>query len=153
MGIAVDHLEKGKLAAKSVLMAGAVRAGKCLATGEHPEGSLAELDFERANPYFYRQLVRNMSPQGLAEVAEDTKRALGLPGDGPRAHLYLAREYQNLTRHDSAIEEYDKYLAEQPEDAEARLALARQYLRKVARISRPGSCMTTTSDGASARTS
>ena len=88
-----------------------------------------ELDFEKANPYFYRQLVRNMSPQGLAEVAEDTKRALGLPGDGPRAHLYLAREYQNLTRHDSAIEEYDKYLAEQPEDAEARLALARQYLR------------------------
>lgn len=88
------------------------------------------LDFEKANVYFYRQLVRNMRPEGLAELAEDTKRALGLPGDGVAAHLHLAREYQNLTRHDNAIEEYEKYLAAKPEDGEARLALATLYFRR-----------------------
>jgi tetratricopeptide (TPR) repeat protein len=80
-----------------------------------------------ANAYFYRQLVRNMPPEGLADLAEDAKKELGLPQDGLLAHLYLAREYENLKRYDNAISEYDKYLQGQPEDEESRFALAKLY--------------------------
>lgn len=86
-------------------------------------------DFESANRYFYRQLVRNMPTGGLAELAEDVKSELGLPPDGVRAHLHLAREYDNLKRYDPAIEHYRHYLTRRPGEPEVRLALARLYFR------------------------
>ncbi len=86
-------------------------------------------DFEAANQYFYRQLVRNMPTQGLASLAEDVKRELGLPLDGARTHLYLAREYDNLKRYDPAIEHYEQYLEAAGEDQGALLALAKLQFR------------------------
>ncbi len=87
------------------------------------------LNPKQANEYFYRQLVRNMPPEGLAELAEDTKKELGLPGEGPLVHLHLAREYDNLKRYDNAISEYEKYLAGKPGDTETRFALAKLYFQ------------------------
>ncbi len=86
-------------------------------------------DFEAANQYFYRQLVRNMPAEGLAGLAEDVKRELELPLDGARAHLLLAREYDNLKRYEPAIEHYRRYLQAAGEDREVLLALAKLQFR------------------------
>ncbi len=86
-------------------------------------------DPAKANEFFYRQLVRNMAPEGLAELARDTKRELGLPEDGARAHLLLGREFESLARSRNAIEEYEKYLAAQPDDLDALYHLARLYFQ------------------------
>lgn len=87
------------------------------------------VDFDQANVFFYRQLVRNMAPEGLAELAEDTKKELNLKPDGARAHLYLAREFENLKRFANAIQSYEQYLELEPEDNEARFELAGLYSR------------------------
>ncbi len=91
--------------------------------------SAFERDPAKSNEFFYRQLARNMAPQGLAELARDTKRELGLADDGPRAHLFLGREFENLSRSRNAIAEYEKYLAAQPDDLDALFHLARLYFQ------------------------
>ncbi len=88
-----------------------------------------KLDFTSANQFFYRQLVRNMPPEGLADLAEDVKTALRIPSDGIRTHLHLAREFENLKRYDPAILHYRAYLEAEPSHEEARLALAKLYFR------------------------
>ncbi len=89
-------------------------------------GRAFEADYARANDFFYRQLVRNMPPEGLSQLAEDTKKALGLPPDGPQAHLFIARENENLSRYQSAITAYEAYLAS-VSDEDSRYRLARLY--------------------------
>ncbi len=89
-------------------------------------GRAFESDYQKANEFFYRQLVRNMPPEGLFELAQDTKKALGLPPDGPQAHRFLGAEYENLARYQNAIRSYEAYLAHFSDD-NVRYRLARLY--------------------------
>lgn len=84
-------------------------------------------DYTAANEYFYRQLARNVAPQGLVELARDTKRELGLPHDEAEAHLLLAKEYEQLARHDLAIDHYERYLTSSAANDEIRFSLAKLY--------------------------
>lgn len=88
------------------------------------------IDAQATNTFLHRQLVRNMaalSARELARLVDDTRQALGLPPQGLKTDLFLAREYRELNRYGPAIYGFERYLEGNPAQDEVRFDLARLY--------------------------